>query len=102
MNGLANGLPKPLSNGFNPPSASQPTGQLTENGVEGLADHHENHMNGDRLDYVHTMKDSARLNGFGQMPPEILHITQGYLRLSRLVERSAQECWNRLADVVDK
>jgi mediator of RNA polymerase II transcription subunit 14 len=102
MNGLINGVPKPLSNGVPAPAASQGVGKLTENGVGSPPDHHDNHINGDRSDYVHTAKEPPRLNGFKQMPPEIQHITQGYLRLSRLIERSAQECWNGLRDVVEK
>ena len=102
MNGLTNGVPKALSNGVLAPAASQGVGKLTENGIAGPPDHHDNHINGDRSDYAHTAKEPPRLNGFKQMPPEIQHITQGYLRLSRLVERSAQECWNGLRDVVEK
>ena len=101
MNGLTNGVPKPLSNGVLAPVASQGVGKLTENGIGGPPDHHENHINGDRSEYAHTAKEPACLNGFNQMPPEIQHITQGYLRLSRLIERSAQECWNGLRDVVE-
>jgi mediator of RNA polymerase II transcription subunit 14 len=102
MNGLTNGVPKPLSNGVLAPAALQSVGKLTENGIGGSPDHHKNHINGDRSDHAHTAKEPLRLNGFKQMPPEIQHITQGYLRLSRLIERSAQECWNALRDVVEK
>ena len=102
MNGITNGLPKPLSNGVLQPATPQAAGKLTENGLESPSDHQEHQINGDQSDYAHTTKGQARLNGFSQMPPEILHITQGYLRLSSLVERSAQECWNGLVDVVEK
>jgi mediator of RNA polymerase II transcription subunit 14 len=102
MNGLTNGLSKPLSNGVPPPAISQAAGKLTENGIGSPSDHQEHHINGDRLDDELSTRDLAHLNGFSQMPPEIQHITQGYLRLSRLIERSAQECWNGLADVVEK
>jgi mediator of RNA polymerase II transcription subunit 14 len=101
MNGLTNGLSKPLSNGVLP-AMSQATGKSAENGLGSPSDHQEHQINGDRLDYAPTTRDLARLNGFSQMPPEIQHITQGYLRLSRLIERSAQECWDGLADVVEK
>ena len=102
MNGLTNGVPKPLSNGVLPPAVSLAGEKLSGNGVDGLSNHQENHINGHRSDYAHTVKEPARINGFSQMPPEIQHITQGYLRLSRLIERSAQECWNGLAEVVEK
>lgn len=32
--------------------------------------------------------------------PELQHITQGFLPLSKLVNRSVQQCWNDLADLV--
>ena len=102
MNGLTNGVPKPLSNGVLLPAASQDAGESTENGINSLSTHQEHHLNGDHLDHSNPAKELARLNGFNQMPPEIQHITQGYLRLSRLIERSAQGCWNGLADVVEK
>jgi mediator of RNA polymerase II transcription subunit 14 len=102
MNGLTNGLSKPLSNGVFPPAIAQVAVKLTENGIGSPSEYQEHLMNGERSDYGYTTKEPARLNGFSQMPPEIQHITQGYLRLSRLIERSAQECWNGLADVVEK
>ena len=102
MNGITNGVPKPLSNGVLLPAASRVAGESTENGIDSLSNHLEHHLNGDHLDHSNHAKDLARLNGFSQMPPEIQHITQGYLRLSRLIERSAQGCWNGLADVVEK
>ncbi|KAL4917441.1 mediator complex subunit MED14-domain-containing protein [Aspergillus aurantiobrunneus] len=33
-------------------------------------------------------------------PPELQHITQGFFPLSKLVNRSVQQCWNDLADLV--
>ncbi|KAL4785824.1 mediator of RNA polymerase II transcription subunit 14 [Aspergillus varians] len=33
-------------------------------------------------------------------PPELQHITQGFFPLSKLVNRSVQQCWNDLADLI--
>lgn len=33
-------------------------------------------------------------------PPELQHITEGFFPLSKLVNRSVQQCWNDLADLV--
>jgi len=38
----------------------------------------------------------------GQLPPEIEHITYGYIPLSRLISRLAQETFNNLTDVIDE
>jgi len=37
----------------------------------------------------------------GQLPPEIEHITYGYIPLSRLINRLAQETFNNLTDVIN-
>lgn len=33
-------------------------------------------------------------------PPELLHITQGFFPFSKLVNRSVQQCWNDLSDLI--
>jgi mediator of RNA polymerase II transcription subunit 14 len=33
-------------------------------------------------------------------PPELQHIVQGFFPLAKLLNRSAQQCWNDLADLV--
>ncbi|GKZ28017.1 mediator complex subunit, partial [Aspergillus brasiliensis] len=33
-------------------------------------------------------------------PPELPHITQGFFPLAKLVNRSVQQCWNDLSDLI--
>ena len=35
-----------------------------------------------------------------QLPPELIHITQGFFPFAQLVNRSTQQCWNDLSDLI--
>lgn len=110
MNGeMINGISKPMSNGILPHAAANQSAQNPVTTPQALPNGfhtqpHEAHIQtsgdtpSDRQDAIH----QGLINGLKQMPPEIQHITQGYLRLSKLVERSAQQCWNGLVEVVEK
>ncbi|KAL5332636.1 mediator complex subunit MED14-domain-containing protein [Aspergillus crustosus] len=52
-------------------------------------------------------RESDRLNrtkavSFTSEPPGLQHITQGFFPFSKLVDRSVQQCWNDLSDLVNE
>ncbi|KAL4885377.1 mediator complex subunit MED14-domain-containing protein [Aspergillus karnatakaensis] len=49
----------------------------------------------------HVSSELSRIKVAGE-PPEIEHITQGFFPFSKLVNRSVQQCWNDLADLVNE
>lgn len=83
------GRSEPLQN-VTPTSPSQPNGlngQLTETPRQRTS-------NG-------TDKPSGSQNPLGELPPEILHITEGYIPLSGLLERLAQKTFNDMNTTID-
>jgi len=44
--------------------------------------------------------DGKNASMFEQLPPELAHITANFQPLSRLLERSAQECYNNLDETI--
>ncbi|PGH19073.1 hypothetical protein AJ79_00107 [Helicocarpus griseus UAMH5409] len=36
----------------------------------------------------------------GSLPPELVHISQGFFPLGQLINRAAQQCWNDLTDLI--
>lgn len=42
----------------------------------------------------------ALASALSQMPPELAHITQGFFPFGQLVNRSTQQCWNDLSDLI--
>ena len=46
------------------------------------------------------LKQNQRASLAAHQPPELAHITQGFFPFSQLVNRSAQQCWNDLSELV--
>lgn len=42
----------------------------------------------------------ALASALSQLPPELVHITQGFFPFGQLVNRSTQQCWNDLSDLI--
>lgn len=42
----------------------------------------------------------ALASALSQMPPELAHITQGFFPFGQLINRSTQQCWNDLSDLI--
>ena len=110
MNGvITNGLLKPLTNGVlvnstveDDGSNNTPKPGALSNGYKGTFDAAHPQSNGDRAVENTTMKGGALTDRLSALPPEIQHITQGYLPLAKLIHRCVQECWNGLSEVVEK
>ncbi|KAK2762815.1 mediator complex subunit [Arachnomyces sp. PD_36] len=43
---------------------------------------------------------NALASALDQLPPELVHITQGFFPFGQLINRSTQQCWNDLSDLI--
>lgn len=79
----------PLVSGHGGEPVGQRNGSLRTNGAQNIGS----------LSYDEgTLTKMA--SSVSKEPPKLQHIVQGFFPLSKLVNRSVQECWNDLADVV--
>ncbi len=62
------------------------------------------HLNGDSSDAleIQSKPSSAMANVISRLPPEMQHITLGFLPLSTLIARLVQETFNGLTEVIDE
>lgn len=72
--------------------------------VNGKQDANGNHMNGSYVGMSESRDDLTPdlENLVGLLPPEIEHITAGYIPLATLIPRLVQETFNGLTDVIDE
>lgn len=56
------------------------------------------HVNGGMDDQDHRTAVAPTVSA--QNPPELLHITQGFFPFSTLINRSVQQCWNDLSELI--
>lgn len=82
--------PQPLTNGV----------QLTNGGNALPNGAYVNGMSADPIESKPQLANGIENLINGQLPPEIEHITYGYIPLSRLIGRLAQETFNNLSDVI--
>ena len=77
-------------------------GDAHQNGV--VASTNGVYANGDGADSAMSPENLTSVVGTiaGQLPPEILHITEGYLPLSRLITRLAQDTFNGLNELINE
>ncbi|KAL1998755.1 hypothetical protein VTN02DRAFT_5632 [Thermoascus thermophilus] len=65
-----------------------------------------NHVNGSLRgpDQANTEAQRAKAEAWSdmlsQLPPELVHITHGFFPYAQLVNRSVQQCWNDLSDLI--
>lgn len=83
---LKNGFPSPYDGADKAGSSDMRNGSLYANGISGD---------------IGDSKQSLEVSGVLSQPlPELLHITQGFFPFSQLINRSAQQCWNDLSDLI--
>ncbi|KAL2374366.1 hypothetical protein RJ035_006042 [Blastomyces gilchristii] len=61
------------------------------------------HNNGDYSNGPSHTEDATRLSNPSfddSLPPELVHISQGFFSLGHLINRAAQQCWNDLTDLI--
>ena len=61
------------------------------------------HINGtsEQADKLNSNADTSMVDAtILETPPELTHITQGFFPFTKLVNRSVQQCWNDLSDLV--
>lgn len=57
--------------------------------------HHPNHNQQESSTLANNLQDT-----FDSLPPELVHISQGFFPFGQLVNRSVQNCWNGLTDLI--
>lgn len=83
---LKNGFPSPYDGADRAGSSDMRNGSSHANGISG--------------DIGDSKQDLEVSGSLSQPPPELLHITQGFFPFSQLINRSAQQCWNDLSDLI--
>jgi len=85
-----------------PPQALTNGVQLTNGGSTPPNGTYVNGMSADPIESKPQLANGIENLINGQLPPEIEHITFGYIPLSRLISRLAQETFNNLTDVINE